>query len=130
MHSPRTWRLFTLLTPLLTALLLMSGCGEDPLKPDDLIPEAHYTDLLTDLFLQEKLISLTDMEERQDSLREELFEAYEVSLEQFERSHIWYQRQARDQLARIDTIQSRLRAERDTVESIRIKQIRAGSSIR
>lgn len=126
-HQPR---LYAVLSVVLTALLIAGGCQKDPLKPEDLISETHYVDLLTDIFLQEKLISMTDQEESQDSLRRELFTAYEVTQEQFERSHTWYQRQARDQLARIDTVQARLRAERDTVESIRMERIRVAGSRR
>jgi len=122
--------LYTVLAVVLTALLLAGGCQKDPHKPEDLISETHYVDLLTDIFLQEKLISMRDQEESQDSLREELFATYEVTQEQFERSHTWYQRQAKDQLARIDTVQARLRAERDTVESIRMEHLRVAGSRR
>jgi len=95
--------------------LVAVQCNSLPEPPDELIPEETYLDLLTELTLTRNLISSRTAIHVEDSLRQELFHHYQVSREEFELSHAWYQRQPELQLARLDTINSRLRALRSQI---------------
>jgi hypothetical protein len=58
---------------------------------------------------------LQELSEKEDSLYTALFNRYEVSRDQFDRSHEYYQRQGEAQVARTDTIRERLRNEREAM---------------
>lgn len=104
---------------LLTGLLL-AGC-ESSNKPDDLINEPVYVDLLTEIFLTQGLVELIeDGEQIKDSLITVVFDRYDVTPEQFDRSHEFYQRQGSAQLVRTDSVRDRLRNEREAL--IRARQ--------
>lgn len=104
----------------LLAGLLLAGC-ESSNKPDDLIKEPVYVDLLTEIFLTQGLVELIeDGEQKKDSLITVVFDRYDVTPDQFERSHEFYQRQGSAQLARTDSVRDRLRNEREAL--IRARQ--------
>lgn len=91
-------------------LSLAAGCSEDPNRPDDLIPEDDYIDLVVELYLI-NTFSETQLADSisVDSLREVVFEKYEVDSEQFRSSHSYYQDFPEAQKARIDSAIERLR---------------------
>jgi len=104
----------------LLAGLFLSGCQLSN-KPDDLIKEPVYVDLLTEIFLTQGLVELIEEgEQKKDSLITVVFDRYEVTPDQFERSHEFYQRQGTAQLARVDSVRDRLRNEREAL--IRARQ--------
>lgn len=105
----------------LLALLLFSGCGE-PDKPDGLIPETQYSDLLMEVFITQNLIHFKELTEKRDSVMTDLFTRYGVTGEQFERSHKYYQVRADEQKQRIDRIREKLREERLKVDQARQEQ--------
>lgn len=103
---------------LFTAFFLLVGaaCESEDNKPEDLIKEPVYTDLLTEVFLIRSHAELRDYdEEQEDSLYNHIFEQYGINREQFERSHTFYQRQGEAHLARTDSIRSILRDEREAI---------------
>lgn len=100
---------------LLISTILLSGCYPEPEKPDDLIREPVYVDLLTEVFLTQSMASLQNLTEKEDSLLSVLFDRYEVTRDQFDRSHEYYQRQGEAQVARTDSIRDRLRSEREAL---------------
>lgn len=99
----------------LLAGFFLAGC-ESSNKPDDLIKEPVYIDLLTEIFLTEGLVELIeDGQQKKDSLMTVVFDRYDVTPDQFERSHEYYQRQGSEQLARADSVRKKLRSERDAM---------------
>lgn len=95
--------------------IVLSGCNFGSDKPEDLIDEPVYIDLLTEVFLVQSFASLQGLSEKEDSLYTVLFNRYEVSRDKFDRSHEYYQRQGEAQVARTDTIRERLRNEREVM---------------
>lgn len=110
------YRVATIVT---AALLLFTGCQDSSSsRPEDLIEEPLYLDVLADLFFHERMINMRNAGHLSDSLKSRLFEYYEVTPGQFERSHDFYQRQTSRQLERIDRIEKIMQSERDTLEQL------------
>lgn len=91
-------------------LTAIAGCSEDPERPDDLIPEDDYINLLVELqlinsFSQSSLADSISV----DSLVEVSFEKYGTNQEQFAASHTYYQQFPEEQKVRIDSAIQRLR---------------------
>lgn len=106
------------LCPVLCLLLLFSGCGE-PDKPKDLMPESEYTDLLLEVFITQHLIQLKELTDKRDSVMTDLFDRYNVTEEEFQRSHQYYQIQTDGQKERIDRMREILREERTKIDEAR-----------
>lgn len=100
---------------ILISTIVLSGCNFESEKPEGLIEEPVYIDLLTEVFLVQSIAALQDSSEKEDSLYTALFNRYEISRDQFDRSHEYYQRQGEAQVARTDTIRERLRSEREAM---------------
>ncbi len=97
-------------------LIVGSACESGDNKPEDLIKEPVYMDLLTEVFLIRSQVELRDFdEEQEDSLYNHIFEQYGINRQQFERSHTFYQRQGEYHLARTDSIRSILQNEREAI---------------
>lgn len=107
--------------PILAGFIFL-GCQSDPDKPEDLIKEPVYIDVLTEVFMAQSLAELKDITEKEDSLVNVVFDRYDVSQDQFERSHEYYQRQGEAQVVRTDTIRSILRNEREALMRARQEQ--------
>lgn len=107
-HVPALWIL----------CLLLSGClmGKD--SPPDLIKEDTYINLMVEMqlvkILQESVPPDSNVT---DSLIPKVFEKYNVTKEQFKRSHNYYQQQISAQQRRIDEAIERLRKDMYTDES-------------
>lgn len=103
------------------SLLIVSCKGEDPQKPENLIKESKYIDLLVELQLvrsygeNARVDSLTV-----DSLTKEVFKKYEISGQTFQESHTYYQQFPQQQKVRIEKAIERLKmdqiAEQDTAK--------------
>lgn len=97
---------------LLIGLLLISliSCSDDSQKPENIIAEDKYINLLVELQLVRSYgesnyaDSLTV-----DSLAEEVFERYEISDSVFYRSHQYYQQFPKEQINRIEKAIERLK---------------------
>jgi hypothetical protein len=94
------------------ALFALPMCSEEP-EPID---EEVYKTLLTELALlnqmNEILLGVYSKEEK----REMVFDYYNVTEEEFNRSHEIYQRDIDRQMKRIEEVQTILRAERDSLQ--------------
>lgn len=90
--------------------ILIAGCSDDPERPDKLIPEDDYINLLVELQLIKSFSesSLADSISV-DSLVEVSFEKYGTNQEQFAASHTYYQQFPEAQKERIDSAIERLR---------------------
>lgn len=107
--------------PILAGFFII-GCQSNPDKPKDLIKEPVYIDVLTEVFMAQSLAELKNITEKEDSLVNVVFDRYDVSRDQFERSHEYYQRQGEAQVVRTDSIRSMLRNEREALMRARQEQ--------
>ncbi|MEX1062316.1 MAG: DUF4296 domain-containing protein [Balneolaceae bacterium] len=105
---------FLFLIPV-TILFLAAGCRPEPQKPDNLVQESVYTNLLAELYLTKNFVESVGLLEKEDSLQAIVFDHYDVTREQFEESHKFYQRQVPDQVARIDSVRNMLQRERSAM---------------
>lgn len=97
---------------LIAFLLFLINCS-DTTAPEDLLEEDCYINVFSELVVinqvnDEQLGSVS-----RDSLREQVYEKYEVSPEQFNRSHQFYQQQPDKQLERINKIEGIFEEERE-----------------
>lgn len=106
---------------LMVLMPLLSACQDDPNKPEDLIREPVYIDLLTEVFLIQSIAELRGIEEKKDSLYTVIFDQYNVTRDQFDRSHTYYQRQGEAQVARADSVRDMLRREREALMRARFQ---------
>ena len=103
---------------LIFSLVLFTGCESDG-KPDNLIPEDKYTELLLEVKIMENVIQMKNLEENRLSVLDSVFHHHDVTFEQFQKSHEYYQRQTEAQLQRIDKIRDKLREERRSLLEVR-----------
>jgi hypothetical protein len=106
---------------LILLIPLLSACQDDPDKPEDLIRESDYIDLLTEVFLVQSIAELRGIEEKKDSLYTIVFDHYQVTRDQFDRSHTFYQRQGEPQVVRTDSVREILRREREALMRARFQ---------
>lgn len=104
-----------------TALLLLilglfsaigtAGCADDsPKKPDSLIEEDIYIDLLAELeMIRSYHETLPQDSVSIDSLRTMVYNHYEISEQQFVESHEYYREDMKKQAERVDEAIERLR---------------------
>lgn len=106
--------------PFLFLLILIQGCApntENPVaKPDDLIPESEYIDLLIEMQLAKIVFNTEDEFANADSLIEAIYNKYGISEEQYQTSHAWYQSDYTEQQERIEIAKDRLLQERARIE--------------
>lgn len=109
-------------------LLTFSGCDEKEItpKPEYLIPEDTYINLLVELQLFDALVYTTEDSIYTDSLRAELFNYFEISEEEFRESNGYYQSNVTEHIVRLDSVlkaiereQKRLNQSDDGLESLR-----------
>lgn len=96
----------------LILLLTVAACSAEDPRPENLISEETYIDLLVELQLIRTLEDRSDEPVPGDSLRQEIFRKYEVDSLQFEESHTYYQQNLEEQKARIGQAIERLRRDR------------------
>lgn len=96
----------------LILLLTVAACSAEDPRPENLIEEETYIDLLVELQLIRTLEDRSDEPVPADSLRQEIFRKYEVDSTQFEESHTWYQQNLEEQKVRIGQAIERLRRDR------------------
>jgi hypothetical protein len=121
------------ITPLLTFLVILvfSGCSGQgsPEKPDDLIPEDQYIDLLIEMQHIQSYRNAEPDSVNADSLKEVVFNSYNVTDSQFLATHKYYQlqpdlhlRQIDSVLKKLDNQELRIRAFIDSIQSLRQKR--------
>lgn len=109
---------------LFLGLTVVASCSEDSEKPENLIPEDDYIDLIIELQLVNTFSQSAAADSISvDSLVHVVFERYGVNREQFVATHNYYQEFPEEQKKRIDSAIERLRMDevqdnvRDTLES-------------
>ena len=89
---------------------LFNGCKSENPKPENLIQEDQYIELLVELQLLESYRSVTPQDTLSiDSLKNVIYGRYKVNEQQFVASHRYYQQQIEPQKERIVTAIDRLR---------------------
>lgn len=91
--------------------ILSPACSTSSLeKPEDLINESTYIDLLVEFQLLKSLETIQG-NTNADSLQQVIFERYEIDEDRFLRTHYYYQSQNEAQIKRIDQALERVRGE-------------------
>ena len=108
-----------LLSILLLAAALPAGCEEERHKPEDLIYEPLYKEILMEMFLAREMDELIGNKVSVDSLRMEIFDHYDVSVVRFERSHEYYERDPERQLLRLEQIRKMIQEEQEAIRQDR-----------
>lgn len=115
--------------PLLVITLVLGNCAEESSRPENLIQEDKYIDLLVELQLLEAYrTSFHPDSVNIDSLTAIVFEEYGVSREQFTSSHRYYHRQPTLQKKRVSQAMDTLRQQMiregmvDSMEAEKLKR--------
>ena len=99
----------------LLAWLILPGCEEEQPPPPDLIKEDTYIDLLVEMqmvkSLQETLLPNSNVS---DTLIPKVMNKYGVTVDQFRRSHSYYEQQITEQRERIDEAIERMRVDQSS----------------
>jgi len=93
------------------ALILIS-CS-DPTAPEDLLDENRYVSVFSELLMINQIDEQQLNGVSRNYLKEQVFEEYDVTREQFERTHKYFQQQPEQQLQRLSKIEESLTQERD-----------------
>lgn len=88
-------------------------------KPDDLLAEDVYLNVLMEIQMLDALVYTTDSLPDIDSLQSQIFKEYELDQERFQRSHVYYQQDVEGQIVRLDSALKMLEAERQYILQIR-----------
>lgn len=111
--------------------LFLSGClgPEEIPKPDNLIAEGNYIDLLIEMQHINTYRNAQPDSVSADSLKALIYDRYDITEEQFLESHTYYQKHVDEQIARVDEALRRLESEKqyiqahiDSVKAIRARQ--------
>lgn len=107
---------------LLSLIIAWAGCNPDTAvpsypKPDDLIPEDTYIDLLIEMQLAKTVFNSDDGLSDPDSVVQAIYDKYGVTEEGYEDSHRWYQSNYKEQQDRIEIAKDRLLKERARIET-------------
>ncbi|MGM0506277.1 MAG: DUF4296 domain-containing protein [Bacteroidota bacterium] len=108
------------LTLLALFVLPLLSCERETPPPEDLLEESLYLDLTAELYLTMQLIQLRELYEKEDSLRQLVFDHYGVSAEQFQKSHRYYQSDIEGQLIRLDSLRARFDREERLINEHRM----------
>lgn len=110
---------FPLVLFFVSAVLFAPGCiGPEKFpKPDDLIKEDTYIDLLIEMQHITTYRNAEPDSVNADSLKAVVYRDYGVSEEQFLTSHEYYQRDVSGQISRVDQAIQRIEDEKKLIES-------------
>jgi len=92
--------------------LLISSCG-DPTAPEDLLEEDRYIAVFTELVVVNQIEEENLDGVSREYLKEQIFEEFGVTKEQFEQSHRYYQQNPEEHIQRLDKIEDILTEQRD-----------------
>ena len=100
----------TPLIALLLVLLLGVGCNDNPQKPQQLIEEDKYVNLMVELQLVRSYGENANTDSLTvDSLRKQVFQKYDIEYADFWESHQYYQKFPQEQKSRIEEAIERLK---------------------
>ncbi len=98
---------------MIVMFLFWGGCSDAPQKPQSLITEERYTTMLVELQLVRSYEETGKIDSvGADSLRQQVFDKYEVSATSFWNSHNYYQHFPKEQKKRIEKAIEKLRMDR------------------
>lgn len=105
---------------------ILASCSDDPQKPDNLVDEDTYTDLMVELQLIRSYGENAETDSTTiDSLTTEVFQKYDVSADVFMKSHEYYEQFPEQQKARAEEAIERLKMDQvgDTARDTTIPSI-------
>ncbi len=102
---------------LLVPLLFVGISCTNKEAPPDLIAEDRYLEIFSHLVVINQITDEQLGEASRDSLVQQVFDQNEVTKDQFNRSHHYYQRQPDRQLARIARVEEKIKRERDDFQA-------------
>lgn len=110
--------LFTL-SVLFGSLLLISGCmgPEEIPKPDNLIDENNYVDLMVELQHLKTYQNAYPDSVNTDSIKTIIYNRFGVNEEQFLASHAYYQKHTKEQIARVNEVLNRMNQEKQYIQT-------------
>jgi hypothetical protein len=94
-------------------LLAFNACEKEP----ELVDEELYKSILMELAILNQMDQELLGDRDKSELRQEIFAKYGVEQENFGRSHEIYQSNIDAQMERVNEIQDRLKAERDSIQA-------------
>ena len=95
---------------------MLSGCDTD--RPDNLIEEETYLNIFTELAVLNQMRDEQIAPVSREYLAEEVFERYNITREQFNNSHHYYQMDADAHLERITQLERKLNDERALIQAV------------
>jgi|GEM_PF-1954152 len=95
--------------------VLTFSCTDD--RPENLMPEDKYIDLFTELTVLNQLRDEQLEGVSREYLRDQIFEQHGTSQETFRTSHNYYQRNAEEQIVRLEKVIKKLEDEREFVQA-------------
>jgi hypothetical protein len=106
-------------------LLGITGCSSSPEKPQNLVSEDTYTAMLVELQLVRSYGENAKVDSTEiDSLTAEVYNKYDVSTQQFQQSHGYYQHFPKKQKVRVENAIEQLKMElvtrSDTTDSTNV----------
>lgn len=99
------------------SLPFITGCDGSETQPDNLIQENTYIDILVELQLIRTHHNAMPDSIDADSLKQLVYEKYQIDEEQFVSSHQFYQKQVKEQLNRTDEAIKRLENEQRKIRA-------------
>lgn len=94
---------------LMLTMLTFFSCNRD--RPDNLIDEDTYIDLLVEIHLLNAFNDHYDDSHKTLDVQQQLLAEYDITIEQFDASHNWYMQDVDSQRERLDEARSRLSSE-------------------
>lgn len=95
------------------SLAFLQACSDEP---EMLLDEETYGNVLVELTIVNQLDEAQLGDRTQEEMRDEVFQKFSVSREEFRISHDYYQRDMQGQMQRVEILSERLRAERDSIQ--------------
>lgn len=100
---------------LLIIPIALTSCG-DPTAPEDLLEEDRYISVFSELLVINQLNDEQLGPISREYLQDQVFEEYNVTREQFEQTHRYFQQQPERHIQRLDKIEEVFTEERDRLQ--------------
>lgn len=95
--------------------IVIFSCG-DPTATEDLLEEDRYISVFSELLVINQLNEEQLGAVSREYLKEQVFEEYDITREQFERTHRFFQQQPERQLQRLNKVEEIFTEERDRLQ--------------
>lgn len=97
-------------------LLIFSSCNQD--NSDNLLSEATYKDIFLELAIVNHIDTLLLANITREELIDQIFDHYEITPEEFRKTHDEFEKDIDQQLKRMEQILVMLREERERIDAI------------